>query len=116
MPQFFVLLEITDPTVNALLWQMPDLLTCIRGRSPIHVTFRGPYETEDSRAQALELANLRSDVLRIAGVGRFSNAGEEVVYFRVDSPHLRAATWKRDFPIFRYGFEPHISVYRGRDR
>jgi hypothetical protein len=53
------------------------------------------------------------DVLRIYGAGRFSNAGEEVVYLRVESSHLREVWWKPDYPITSVGFNPHISLYRG---
>ena len=56
---------------------------------------------------------LCKDTLRIGGVGRFRQR-EEVVFFRVDSPNLRKVCWKRDYPK-KYGYEPHISLYRGHD-
>ncbi|MGE3188711.1 MAG: 2'-5' RNA ligase family protein [Vicinamibacterales bacterium] len=116
MAVHFLLLELTDPVVNAFLWRVRHILTGHYGKGPIHVTLRGPYEG-DSPRKVLEdaRAKLKYDVLRIAGVGRFSNPGEEVVFFRVDSPHLREVWWKKSFPIERYGFEPHVSVYRGHD-
>lgn len=112
----FLLLEIVDPAVNAFLWRIREILSGKKPKGPIHLTLRGPYEDEWPK-DALERARrtLRHDVLRIAGVGRFSNANDEVVFFRVDSPHLRKVWWKPSFPISRYGFEPHISLYRGPD-
>ncbi|MGQ0591219.1 MAG: hypothetical protein ACT4QB_00845 [Gammaproteobacteria bacterium] len=55
------------------------------------------------------------DVLEIGQVGRFSNPGEETVYFRIDSPNLRKICWKPKFSIEKFGFNPHISLYRGSD-
>jgi len=55
------------------------------------------------------------DVLEIGQVGRFSNPGEETVLSRIDSPNLRKIWWKPDFSIEKFGFNPHISLYRGPD-
>ena len=55
-------------------------------------------------------------VLEIGGLGHFSNPGEQVVYLTVDSPQLRRIWWKPDYPIGEFGFNPHISLYRGPDR
>lgn len=117
--QTFLILEITDPEVNAFLWNVRRILTGRAGRAPIHLTLRGPYEGERPKAVMEQVRDaLRHDVLRIGGhggVGRFSNPAEEVVFFRVDSPNLRSTWWKRDYPVEKFGFEPHISLYRGAD-
>ncbi|MFC1748891.1 hypothetical protein ACFL2V_08785 [Pseudomonadota bacterium] len=56
------------------------------------------------------------DVLKIGNIGLFSNPKEEVVFFNVDSPHLREVWWKPDYPIKHYGYNPHISIYRGSNK
>ena len=110
----FVLLEITQPEIRSLLWRMQWILSGTAPRHPVHVTLRGPYV----RRIAPEILDksrelLCSDTLRIGGVGRFRKP-EEVVFLRVDSPNLRKVCWKRDYPK-KDGYEPHISLYRGRD-
>lgn len=113
MSSSFLLLELTDPALNAFLWQMRDLVSGQRrSRSAVHVTLRGPYEGEPP-IEVLDRARrqLRGDVLRIHGVGRFSNVDGEVIFLRVDSIHLRDVWWKPSFN----GFEPHISIYRGSE-
>ena len=115
MADHFVLLELLDPTVNAFLWRVREMLGRKPSRSPIHVTIRGPYEEPKTDVLESVARALRQDVFRIAGVGRFTNGDDQVVFFRVDSPHLRSVWWKRDYPIERFGFEPHITLYRGRD-
>src|SRR5687768_9348826 len=117
-PRHFVLLEIADPTVNAFLWSVRRILGRPRRKEPpVHITIRGPYETGDAKQAVLDQSRriLEGDVLQIAGVGTFSNPGEHVVYFKVNSAHLRDVWWKPSFPIEKYGFEPHISIYRGPD-
>lgn len=116
MASTFLLLELTDPAVNAFLWKVRQIVSGRRSDRPVHVTLRGPYEGKPSaKALAEAKETLRLDVLRISGVGRFSNVKEEVVYFKVDSPNLRHVWWKPSYPVERYGFEPHISVYLGPD-
>jgi len=113
MTRSFLLLEITDPEANALLWRMRELIAGKQRRTAIHLTVRGPYSsTPPDEILHKSRATMARDVLRIHGVGRFSNPNEEVVFLRVDSPHLRDIWWKPSFP----GFEPHISIYRGADR
>lgn len=116
MPKHFVLLEILDPAVNAFLWKIRDILGGKKSESAIHLTIRGPYQERPPGVLQAAQNALRYDVLRITQPGRFSNAQDEVVFFRVDSPNLRSVWYKPSFPIERFGFKPHISVYRGHDR
>jgi hypothetical protein len=108
-----------DPTVNAFLWSVRDILAGSRRKrqSPVHLTIRGPYDSDESKHDVIEYVRgkLCGDILQIAGVGTFSNPREHVVYFRVNSPNLRSVWWKPSYPIERYGFQPHVSVYRGPD-
>ena len=112
----FLFLEITQPEIRSLLWRIQWILVGKEPPKPVHLTLRGPYEREvgDDAINKYRDA-LRSDVLRIGGVGRFRNPGEQIVFLRVDSPHLRSVWWKPTFPIKEHGFTPHISLYRGSD-
>ena len=110
----FVFLEITQPEVQSLLWHIQWILSGTEPLHPVHVTLRGPYVRRvASETIKKSRETLSSDTLRIGGVGRFRKP-EEVVFFRVDSPNLRKVCWKRDYPK-KDGYEPHISLYRGRD-
>jgi len=118
MTSTFLLLEIVDPEVNAFLWRMRSIIAGRRAQGFIHVTLRGPYEHDVPIDSIDEWRRaLVHDVLKIGGgVGRFSNRTEEVVFLKVDSPNLRSVWWKPSYPIERFGFEPHISLYRGGER
>lgn len=114
--QRFVFLEITDPEVGPLLRRMQRILSGVEPRRPVHLTLRGPYRREVPPGVMEGLrATLRGDVLRVAGVGRFRNRDEEVVFLHVDSPNLRKVWWKPSYPIKDYGYAPHVSLYRGGD-
>jgi 2'-5' RNA ligase len=51
--------------------------------------------------------------LRLSGVGRFELADCHVVYLSVQGEALRKVWWKPDFPINQFGFNPHITVFKG---
>ena len=77
----FVFLELTDPEVASLLRHMQWILSGVEPRRPVHLTLRGPYRREVPPRVLKNLrATLQGDVLRIAGVGRFTNQDEEVVF------------------------------------
>jgi hypothetical protein len=116
MATHFLFLEILDPEINALFNSITEITSGEKPTKPVHLTVRGPYNGPLS-SKTIELCReeMRYDVLKIANVGRFSNPGEEVVYFQVDSPHLRNIWYKPTYKISEYGFHPHLSVYRGRD-
>ncbi|MCI0562446.1 MAG: 2'-5' RNA ligase family protein [Nitrososphaera sp.] len=117
MVKYFIFLEITDPEINALIWAITEIVTGQRPTQPFHMTVRGPYEERICMSTLKECQEAMShDVLKISRVGRFSNPGEETVYLRIDSPNLRKIWWKPDYPIEKFGFNPHISLYRGPDR
>jgi hypothetical protein len=114
--KYFLFLEILDRDVNAFY---EDVIARITGHPPVkppHLTIRGPYKNPIPREELEKFREaMRFAVLRIGGVGRFTNPSEEVVYIRVESPQLRTIWWKPDYPISAYGYNPHISLYRGPD-
>lgn len=115
--EHFLFLEIRDRDFNAFYY---DVVRAISGRPPLkpaHLTVRGPYRSPLSASEVAKWSGaMKHAVLEIRGLGRFSNPGEEVVFLSVDSPHLRDIWWKPDYPIEEYGFNPHLSLYRGPDR
>lgn len=112
----FILLEILEPGVNHLIRGIKDIVSGSEHLRPIHITLRGPYKSiiRSHRLDKLE-QTLSTSPIYICGVGRFKNKDEEVVFFRVSGENIRKVWWKPDFTIRRHGFQPHISVYRGKD-
>lgn len=110
----FVFLEITDPDVNALFSAFSKVINGAPIDKAPHLTIRGPYS---ERIPSIKLKEWREiiklDVLSFGNAGIFSNQEEFVVYLSVNSPNLRKIWHKPDYPISKYGFNPHISIYRG---
>ena len=46
----------------------------------------------------------------------FANGDEFFVYFKAHISDLESVFWKRDFPIKQYGFNPHITILKTKDR
>jgi 2'-5' RNA ligase len=110
-----LVLEIDDPRIRDLLDEVRARVHAGKVPKSPHVTIRGPY-SNDISAKVVHNAEskLKDDGgIRVVGVSRFSNAKEDVVYLSLDGEKLREVWWKPDFPIQRFGFNPHVTVYRG---
>jgi 2'-5' RNA ligase len=112
----FIFLEVTDPEINSLVREMREIADAAPAHSNVHITIRGPYD------RAVPAENLKryerilsSDPIVLNGVGMFPGTKRHVVYMKVQHPKLRRIWWKPDFPISKYGFNPHITLYEGSD-
>lgn len=120
MFEYLVLLEIHDEEISSLISALRRVFTGRKSKSPVHVTVRGPYTSPiDARRLASWMKKIRNDVLLISGAGRFDSRGEHFVYLKVSATgktaNLNRITRKQDFPKSKFGFNPHITVYAGRD-
>ncbi len=83
---------------------------------PIHITIQGPYaETIDKNEIESCERILEEDALLIQGAGIFENKGISSVFMKVSSGNLRKVWKKPDYPVKRYGFHPHITMYTGKN-
>ncbi len=115
--QRFLFLEFLDPEINDLLFQLRNQFTGGNLSSRIHVTVRGPYKSSIKVSVVRRFQSvLEGEPILIQGVGMFSNPNEFIVYIKVYSEGLRKIWWKPDYPKNKYGFNPHISLYKGRDK
>lgn len=117
MNQYFLFLELRDSEICTLLHGLRFSFTGRPSQTNIHMTVRGPYAKPLKQVQIEPFrVALSRDVLRISGVGMFENPDGIVVYLNVNSDNLKKIWWKRDYPKGKYGFNPHISLYRGSDK
>ncbi|WP_405226858.1 2'-5' RNA ligase family protein [Lentisalinibacter sediminis] len=115
-PPRFLFLEFLDPEINALLWGLRREFGEGQASSDIHITVRGPYDRNISREEIRSLQRtLDAHPILIHGAGIFHNPGSSVVFLRVKSDSLKDIWWKPDFPIEKFGFNPHITIYKGSD-
>ena len=113
----FLFLEFLDPEINGLLCGLRAAFSDEERYTNIHITVRGPYSKTISREKLKTFSTLPgNEPLLVHGIGMFQNQGNYVVYIRVWSKWLNKLWWKPDYPIEKYGFNPHISLYIGSDR
>ena len=109
-------LEVKDRKIQDLFADLHSRFDRV-GKVPSspHVTIRGPYKTPVSPLRSRRVWQLLNQhlELRLSGVGRFELPDCHVVYLSVQGEWLRRVWWKPDFPINQFGFNPHITVFKG---
>jgi len=116
MHQYFLFLEIKERDIVSLLTNLQNIFDDRKHNTNIHITVRGPYSTPIKKTVMKKYTELMTyDVLEFSGIGMFSNPEESVVYMSVNSPNLERIWYKPTYPKSRYGFNPHITLYRGND-
>ena len=113
----FIFLEILDPDIYAFINGLKSEFGMFHDNTNIHITVRGPYkEPINPEIVNKYFKKIKNDPVIIQNAGIFNNKNEFVVYFKVDSVSLRKIWWKPDYPVSVYGYNPHISVYRGKEK
>lgn len=112
----FVLLEIVDPEISGLINGIRETLMPDGFRTSVHLTIRGPYEPSE-KIEDDELKKwsklLSAGPIVLDGIGAFHNSDRHILFIKVSHENLRKIWWKPDFPIEKYGFNPHITLYEG---
>jgi 2'-5' RNA ligase len=107
-------LVVKDYYIASLLKYLQDALSDYPINSPPHITIRGPYV--DKHINKNTLANISSLLINmgditISKVDYFIIDDELFnVYFSVLNDNLKKITRKRDYPMYRFGFNPHITL------
>ena len=112
-----ILLNITDPDMSVFICRLQALFNNKSNSLP-HITFRGPYLSSPSKSVLNKLQQFVDSIheAQIDGVAMFDNGDEFFVYFKVQIQDLEKLSWKKDFPRKDYGFNPHVTLYKGKDR
>lgn len=122
--RFFVFLELMDQEINSLLLSLRRIFMEETPSTNIHITIRGPYEDEPTPAE-IETFHARlnkrlqdsRETLLIHGVRAWKTEPDmHHVALRLQCEALKSVWWKPDYPIEKFGFNPHITLYSGRDR
>lgn len=110
----FLFLEIQDPLVIELLTSLKSIFNEKPSLSPIHVTVRGPYKKlpEESYLEKL-WETIEGEGVLLSGIRSFEFDTKKYIYIQTHSKAIRKIWWKSDYPIFEYGFNPHITLFEG---
>ncbi len=115
MSKSFIFLEFLDPEINALIFGLRNEFGGRVQNTNVHITVRGPYYKRIDANIIKPLGKqLGDDPILIHSAGIFRNS-EYVVYLKVESKGLKNIWWKPDYPVERFGFNPHITIYVGNN-
>ncbi len=119
--RYFVFLEICDADICELLNELRSVFNQKKFKLGIHVTLRGPYVKPIDQNNLNEwFHKIKDSSILIANAGIFENEAESVVYLSVstaqNSKNLSAITRKFDYPKNRFNFNPHVTLYAGKDK
>lgn len=115
-PSILLFLVLKDKRINALLNKLRKIFNGKDSNSEIHITIWGPFKNKVSAKTLRKMReDMRFDVIKIEGVGMFKNDDQNFVYLKLDSPSLSRIWNKPDFPVYKHGFNPHITLYKGND-
>lgn len=112
----FLFIVFSDPVVVGALQFLASVLDPKRVLEKPHLTIQGPFE-EKVDLERIESVRkyLRNDVFFIGNPGIFDTPGGVALYLSVYSENLRRVWNKPDYPIDKFGFNPHITIYEGND-
>lgn len=112
----FVFVVFNDPLVLGIIDYLRNVFGVSRDGLPPHLTIQGPL-TEPVTAERIKgiESTLRGDEFFIGNASSFSTDKGIAFFLRVTSPSLERVWQKRDFPVEKYGFNPHITIYEGPD-
>jgi hypothetical protein len=81
-----------------------------------HLTIQGPFDEKVPLKKITILKRrMKNDVLFIGNPGLFETDRGVALFLRIASDNLARVWFKPDYPIEKYGFNPHITIYEGKD-
>jgi 2'-5' RNA ligase len=107
-------LVVKDYYIASILKYLQNILSDYPIKSPPHITIRGPYTDKHISKNIIDnitalLKNMGNII--ISRVDYFVIDDELFnVYFSVLNGDLKKITRKRDYPMYRFGFNPHVTL------
>lgn len=90
-----------------------------------HITLRGPFFYKNNISEKIRLKlndyvnkiKNNKEQLIIDGVDLFKNENQYIVFLKIDNvKSLRHLARKKDYPISKFGFNPHITLFTTKDK
>lgn len=121
LTKYFVFLEICDADICELLNSLRSVFNNKIFKSGIHITLRGPYIKPVNEIDMDSwFQRISANSILIANAGKFESEQETIIYLGVstskNSKNLSVITRKFDYPKNKFDFNPHITLYAGKDK
>lgn len=123
-----ILLNIYDKNLQYFIDKFCETYHIKRPSLVPHITLQGPFMKEKRKSfsttkiatklnQYIKTINKRGKSIQINGVGIFENNHTYFIYLKVNpDKELKMVTNKIDYPIKKYGFNPHITIATTKNR
>jgi 2'-5' RNA ligase len=113
-----VAIKLKDRRIQNLANEVQTKFAVVPKRIDPHVTLQGPFKAPISRdfERRTRAKMPESHALSVNGVGTFKVGAKTVVYLKVaGDPIVRTMWFKPDFPVSKFGRNPHITIFKGSD-
>lgn len=125
MKKKMLLLNIMDNDIQKIIKKTCNKFNINKPIILPHITLRGPffYKNKKPSISIINKINLfikkikdDNEILKVDGIDIFKNNDIYIIYLKVvPSKLLRELTFKKHFPIKKYGFHPHITILSTKD-
>lgn len=112
----FIFILITEPNILSFLVYIQRLLNDKTFKSLPHITIRGPYKKTISENTFNKIVDGLTTPIKISTADCFENSGEIVLFLRAHIDQIKEIWWKPSFPVNKFGFNPHITIYKGQNK
>jgi len=110
-------LVITDKNVGGMLKYIQKTVSDFKIDYPPHITIRGPYTSRNISKKTLDNTKKKMEkmeAITLSQINYFITNNFYTVYISVQNDVLREMSFKRDYPMYRYGFNPHVTLCKTR--
>lgn len=112
---FFDVVDITDRPLGESLLAI-KILANKRLTKSAHITIGGPFQVPSSNEVLVRSSKILDNTRIVVGqVGYFLNEKSKVIFLKCSAPDLKKVWNKPSYPIEKYGFNPHLTIYDGED-
>lgn len=112
----FVFVVFKDPAVVGAIRFVWSALNEGNATYDPHLTIQGPFADPVKPEQMDSIKRrLAQDEFFIGNPGTFATKKGIALFLRVNSENLLRVWNKPDYPVEKYGFNPHLTLYEGRD-
>ena len=112
----FILIQLEEIRILSFIVRVQNILNGQPSVLPPHITVKGPYTSKISVKTLESTKNKIKSPIIIKGADFFDNPNELVLYFKTKIEDIEKIWYKPSYPISKYGLNPHITLYKGKNR
>jgi hypothetical protein len=112
--QNFVYVVFNEPKVVGVIDFLMAAMNGGRVKTKPHITIQGPFLDRITASKIMDIKNkLKGDQFLIGNPIIFETKSGVALCLKVQSKNLQSVWDKPDYPVEKYGFNPHITIYEG---